>query len=213
MSNPETIKVMVVDDHPIIRDGMKNMLLAFDDLVMTGEAEDGKVALACCHQNTPDVILMDLIMPGMDGILATRLILEQYPQVKIIILTSFLEDGAVDEDIKAGAKGYILKNAPIDNLANAIRTVYSGQQILAPEAMESLLHQKKNLPKLGGDLSQRELEVLALIIQGLSNEQIAEKLVISPATAKHHVSACIQKLGATNRAQTAALAVEYGLVS
>jgi len=216
MSEPTVIKVLVVDDHPIVCDGLKNMLLAFDDLVLVGEANNGHEALACCHHNTPDVIVMDILMPVMDGIQATRTLLEQYPQVKIIILTSYPDDNHVQEALEAGARGFLLKNAPIDNLANAIRTVYSGQEILAPEAMQALIHPKNShnkIPKPGDDLSERELEVLALIAQGKSNEEIAEVLVISPATARHHVSACIQKLCAANRAQAAALAVKYGLVT
>ncbi len=213
MSDPGAIKVLVVDDHPIVCKGMKNTLVVFDDIEMIGEAENGQAALVFCQRNTPDVILMDIRMPKMDGIQATRTILEQYPQVKIIILTSYPDDNCVPEALQAGAKGYLLKNAQLDGLANAIRTVYSGQQILAPEAMEALIHHNLTPTKPGGDLSNRELEVLALIAQGMSNDEIAERLVISPSTAKHHVSACIQKLYATNRAEAAALALKHGLVS
>jgi NarL family two-component system response regulator LiaR len=213
MTDPTPIHVLVVDDHPVVRDGLRNMLLAFDDLVLSGEAQDGNQALAFCHQNTPDVILMDILMPGMDGILATRLILKHYPQVKIVILTSFPEDDLIQEALQAGAIGYVLKNASIDILANAIRSAYSGQLILAPEATRALIEIKTGPLKPGHDLTQREREVLALITQGLSNEEIAVQLVISPATARHHVSACIQKLGAANRAQAAALAIKHGLVS
>lgn len=207
------IKVMIVDDHPIVRDGLKNMFLVFDDLVLIGEAENGYEALTLCQLDTPDVILMDIIMPGMDGIQATQAILEQFPQVKIIMLTSFTKDNLVQETLEAGAIGYVLKNAQIDELADAIRSASSGQPTLSPEATKALIHAKTSSATPGEDLSERELEVLALIAEGLSNEEIAEQLVISPATARHHVSACIQKLGAANRAQAAALAVRYGLVS
>jgi len=213
MISLKPIKVVIVDDHPVVRDGLKNMLLAFDDLELIGEAEDGHAALACCHQNIPDVILMDILMPGMDGILATRTILDEYPQVKIIMLTSYPKDDLVQESLESGAIGYILKNATIDTLANAIRSAYSGIPTLAPEATKALIRIKTNPLKLGSDLSKREQEVLALIVEGLSNEEIAERLVISPATARHHVSACIKKLGAANRAQAAALAIKLGLVS
>jgi DNA-binding CsgD family transcriptional regulator len=124
---------------------------------------------------------------------------EQYPQVKILILTSFPEDNLVQESLEAGAIGYVLKNAPIDDLANAVRSAYTGRPTLAPEATMALIRAKTGPLKPGWDLSQREREVLALIVQGLSNEEIANRLVISPATARHHVSACIQKLGAANR--------------
>jgi NarL family two-component system response regulator LiaR len=213
MTDLRPIHVLVVDDHPVVRDGLRNMLLAFDDLILIGEAQDGRAALALCHQNTPDVILMDIFMPGMDGILATRLILKQYPQVKIIILTSYSEDDLIQEALQAGAIGYVLKNASIDVLANAVRSAHSGQLTLAPEATRALIDIKTGPLKPGHDLTQREREVLALIAQGLSNEEIAAQLVISPATARHHVSACIQKLGASNRAQAAALAIKYRLVS
>jgi DNA-binding NarL/FixJ family response regulator len=213
MSDPDVIKVLVVDDHPVVRDGLRNMLLVFDDLELIWEAENGLEALSYCRQNTPDVILMDIIMPGMDGIQATHLIHEQYPQVKIIILTNSPDEEHIQETLHAGAVGYLIKNASIDTLANAIRSAYSGQPFLSPEAITALMRMKTGPLKPGSDLSERELEVLALVAQGLSNEEIAERLVISPATARHHVSACLHKLDAANRAQAAALAVKYNLVS
>jgi len=213
MTDLKPIKVMVVDDHPVVRDGLKNMFLVFDDLELIGEAENGSAALAFCQQNTPDVILMDILMPVMDGIFATRAICQQYPQVKIIVLTSYPEDNLVQKSLEAGAIGYMLKNAAIDDLAKAVRSAYAGQPTLAPEATMALIRARTGPLKPGSDLSQREREVLALIVQGLSNEEIAERLVISPATARHHVSACIQKLGAANRAQAASLAVKHGLVA
>jgi two-component system, NarL family, response regulator LiaR len=207
------IQVMIVDDHPIVRDGMKNMLLVFEDLEFAGEAENGRAALDCLRDSVPDVILMDIAMPEMGGIPATYAILEKYPQVRIIMLTSYPEDELIQESLQAGALGFLLKNSSIETLANAIRSVYAGQPALAPEVMKALIRIKTRPVKLGADLSQREQEVLALMAEGLSNEEIAERLVISPATARHHVSACIQKLGASNRAQASALAVKLGLVS
>jgi NarL family two-component system response regulator LiaR len=151
-------------------------------------------------------------MPIMDGVLATRAILDQYPQMKIIMLTTYTEDDLVQASLEAGAIGYILKDTPIHALADAIRSASSGQPTLAPEATKALIR-NKTTPKPGGDLSERELEVLGLIVEGLSNREIAQRLRISPATAGHHVSACIQKLGAANRTQAASLALQYGLVT
>jgi two-component system, NarL family, response regulator LiaR len=213
MNDGQPIKVMIVDDHPIVRDGMKNMLMVFDDLEFAGEADNGRTALAWLTRSVPDVILMDIAMPEMGGIPATRLILEQYPQVRVIMLTSYPEDELIQESLQAGALGFLLKNSTIDALASAIRTVYAGQPALAPEVTKALIRIKTGPVKPGADLSQREQEVLALMVEGLSNEEIAERLVISPATARHHVSACIQKLGASNRAQASAMAVKLGLVS
>jgi two-component system, NarL family, response regulator LiaR len=212
MVDPRPIKVMIVDDHPIVRDGLKNMLLAFDDLELVGEAADGSQALAHCGRTQPDVILMDMVMPGMDGIAATRAILKDSPQTKILMLTSFVEDKVVQNALEAGASGYLLKNVPINTLADAIRSVYAGQPILSPEATAALIRTKTDPHQPGKDLSAREREVLALIVQGLSNEEIAERLVISTATARHHVSACLQKLGAANRAHAAALATKHHLI-
>jgi two-component system, NarL family, response regulator LiaR len=213
MIDRKLIQVMIVDDHPIVRDGMKNMLLVFEDLEFAGEAENGRAALDCLRESVPDVILMDIAMPEMGGIPATYAILEKYPQVRIIMLTSYPEDELIQESLQAGALGFLLKNSSIETLANAIRSVYAGQPVLAPEVMKALIRIQTGPVKLGADLSQREQEVLALMTEGLSNEEIAERLVISPATARHHVSACIQKLGASNRAQASALAVKLGLVS
>ena len=204
---------MIVDDHPIVRDGMKNMLMVFDDLEFTAEAENGRAALARLRQGLPDVILMDIVMPEMGGIPATRAILEQYPLVKIIMLTSYPEDDLIQELLEAGAMGFLLKNSSINTLAGAIRSVYAGQPALAPEVMKALIRIRTGPLKLGADLSQREQEVLALMAAGLSNEEIGEQLVISSSTARHHVSACIQKLGASNRAQASALAIKHGLVT
>jgi NarL family two-component system response regulator LiaR len=211
MSDTETIKVMIVDDHPIVRDGLKSVLLAADDMELVGEAGNGREAVARCQRCLPDVILMDVVMPGMDGLEATAAILDQYPEVKIVVLTTFPEEGLVQKALDAGAFGYLLKNAPADKIADAIHSAYAGEPTLAPEAAQALIRARTRGRKLGDDLSQREKEVLALLVDGLSNDEIAERLVISPGTVRHHVSACITKLGASNRTQAAVIAVEHGL--
>jgi NarL family two-component system response regulator LiaR len=209
MSQSKPIKVMIVDDHPIVRNGLTAMLYPFDDLEVVGEADGGREALAKCRESLPDVILMDMLMPDMDGVSTTIAVLDQYPTVKIVVLTSFPDEGLVQKALEAGATGYLLKNIPIDTLAEAIRTVYAGQPIFAPEATQSLLQAMAREQQPGHDLSSREREVLALVVEGLSNPEIAKRLSISLATARNHVSACLSKLGAANRAQAAAMAVKY----
>ena len=213
MNEANTIKVLIVDDHPVVRTGLTTMLYAFDDLDLIGDAGSGPEALARCQENRPDVILMDIVMPDMDGLATTRAVLAQHPKVRIIVLTSFPEADLVEKAVDAGAAGYLVKNAPIDSLADAIRTVNAGQPVFAPEVTQALIQTRPHAPRLGHDLSEREREVLALVVDGLSNREIAARLSISPATVRHHVSACISKLGAANRAQAAALAVAHHLTS
>jgi len=213
MSETEIIKVLIVDDHPIVRNGLEASLLAFKGLELFGKAKSGAEALALCQESTPDVILMDLVMPDMDGLETTRAILDRHPQVKIIVLTSFPEEDLVHRAIEAGAIGYLLKNVSISTLSNAIRSAYSGQSTLSPEATQALVQSRSKSHNLGDDLSTRERQVLALVVEGLSNEEIAEQLVISPFTVKNHVSACISKLGANNRTQAATIAIENGIIS
>lgn len=212
-SDTKIIKVMIVDDHPIVRNGLEASLLADKGLELFGMAKNGAEALALCKESTPDVILMDLVMPDMDGLETTRAILNRHRQVKIIVLTSFPEQDLVQRALEAGAIGYLLKNVSISTLSNAIRSAYSGQSTLSPEATDALVQSRSKSQDLGDDLSTRERQVLALVAEGLSNEEIAEQLVISPFTVKNHVSACISKLGANNRTQAATIAIENGLIS
>jgi NarL family two-component system response regulator LiaR len=213
MINLPTIKVMIVDDHPIVRDGLKNMLLVFDDLQLVAAAGDLQEALRLYQQAQPDVILMDLYLQETDGIVATSTILKIDPLARILILTSFVEDNTVQRALATGAVGYLLKNATIDSIAAAIRAAFAGEPTLSPEASKALIRSMNRSFEVGSDLSSREREVLGLITQGLSNDEIAAALTISPATARHHVSACLQKLGAANRAHATSLAIKHGLVS
>jgi NarL family two-component system response regulator LiaR len=211
-----TIRVLLVDDHAVVRSGLGAFLLAFDDLEMAGEAGSGEEAVAMCGQLQPDVVLMDLVMPSMDGAAATRAIRERYPHVQIIALTSFKEKELVQKALEAGAIGYLLKNVTASELAQAIRAAHSGRPTLAPEAAQALVQAARSAtaePKPGHDLTPRELEVLALMVEGLSNPLIAERLVVSRSTVKFHVSSILSKLRASSRTEAVALAVKYTLVS
>lgn len=212
MSESPPIRVIVVDDHPVVRGGLTYSLLAFDDIEVVGEAGSGEEALDLCSRAQPDVALIDLLMPGMDGVTTTRTIKEQYPHIQMIALTSFRHQDMLRKVMRAGAIGFLLKNLSIDDLAKAIRAAHAGQFTLAPEAAQMLLEPANQTSSLGEDLTERQLEVLALVVEGLSNVQIAERLIISLSTVRHHVSEILTKLRAANRAEAAALAMQYNLV-
>ncbi len=207
------IRVMIVDDHAVVRSGLAAFLLAFDDLELAGEARDGAEAVQLCRQYQPDVILMDLVMPGMDGATATQLIRQSCPQTQVVILTSFKEGELVQRALQAGAIGYLLKDVQADELAQAIRAAHVGRPTLAPEATQALIHAAVQPPKPGFDLSERERQVLALLVKGLNNGEIAGRLIISRSTVKFHVSSILSKLGVANRAEAVALAVQHHLVN
>jgi len=213
MSEQNQIRVMLVDDHAVVRSGLSAFLLAYDDLTLVGEASSGEQAIRLCEQAKPDVVLMDLVMPGMDGAEATRSIRGRCPAIQVIALTSFKEQELVQGALQAGAIGYLLKDISADELANAIRAAHAGRPTLAPEATQVLIQATRSpADRLGFDLTEREREVLALMVEGLNNNQIAARLVISISTAKFHVSSILSKLGAATRTEAVALALQHKLV-
>ncbi|GAB4152334.1 MAG: response regulator transcription factor [Candidatus Promineifilaceae bacterium] len=210
MNLSKPIRVMIVDDHAVVRRGLAAFLSVFDDLELVGEASGGDEAVALCRQYQPDVVLMDLVMPGTDGAAATRSIRQICPQVQVIALTSFREENLVQGALQAGAISYLLKNVSADYLAQAIRDAYAGQPTLAPEATEALIHAAQK-PQPHYDLTLREQEVLALMAQGLSNPEIADRLFVSRSTAKFHVSSILSKLGVESRTEAVVLALQQHL--
>lgn len=206
------IRVVIVDDHAVVRSGLADFLMVYDDLEMVGEATNGRAAVELCLRVKPDVVLMDMVMPEMDGSAATRLIREQCPSVQVIALTSFREEELINAALKAGAIGYLLKNVSADELAQAIRSAHQGHPTLAPEATLALIHAATAPPIPGGDLTEREREVLKLLVAGMNNQEIAAQLTVSVSTVKYHVSNVISKLGASNRTEAATLAVQHHLV-
>jgi len=206
------IRVMVVDDHAMVRQGLATFLKVFDDLDFAGEAASGEAAIRLCDQLHPDVVLMDMVMPDMDGAAATRMIRKQSPSIQVIALTSFKEEILVQSALQAGAIGYLLKDISADELAQAIRAAHAGRSTLSPEAAQALVHAASQPPAPGLDLTEREREVLALMIEGLNNTQIAGRLTISPSTVKSHVSNILAKLGVASRTEAVTLALRNNII-
>jgi NarL family two-component system response regulator LiaR len=202
---------MLVDDHAVVRSGLGAFLSVMPDLQLVGEAENGEEAVVRCGLLKPDVVLMDLIMPGTDGVTATRLIHEKYPQIRVIALTSFQEDTLIQRALQAGATGYLMKNISARELAIAIRSAHQGKMILSPEAAEALVHAREHARETE-HLTERELEVLRLMVEGLNNAQIAERLVVSLSTVKYHIGNILMKLRVENRVAAVTVAMQNKLI-
>lgn len=212
MTEAQTVRVLIVDDHALVRTGIKDFVAAFDWMEMAGEAQNGVEAVEFCATHEVDVVLMDLVMPLMDGTEATRRILALGKPVKVVVLTSFHEQDLVQQALEAGAMSYLLKNVSAGELAAAIRAAHGGRSTLAPEATEALIHAVQERPGIGSDLTEREREVLALLVEGLSNPEISQQLFISMSTVKYHLTSIFSKLGAKNRVDVATIALEHKLV-
>jgi NarL family two-component system response regulator LiaR len=213
MNDAQIVRVMLVDDHNVVRSGLATFLRAYEDLELVAEAKNGREAVRLCHEKQPDVILMDLMMPEMDGIEATKAILAEYPGIKIIAMTSFEDEQLVQGVLAAGAISYLLKNITSDELAKAIRDAVSGRSTLSPEAAKVLIQATRPSKQPLFDLTEREQDVLNLVVQGQSNQQIADSLVISLATVKAHISNILSKLQVSSRAEAISYAVKHKLVS
>jgi len=212
MNTAQPIRVMIVDDHAMVRKGLTAFLKNEPTLELVGEARDGREAIESCERLQPDVILMDLIMPELGGVAATRTIHQRWPRVQVIALTSFQEKELVQDALQAGALGYLLKNVSGDELAEAIRQAHGGRPTLAPEAVQALIQPPSEAESMAADLTRREQEVLALLVKGMSNPEIAERLVISRSTVKVHISSILSKLGVASRGEAISLAIQNKLV-
>ncbi|NJL96020.1 MAG: response regulator transcription factor [Anaerolineae bacterium] len=204
---------MIADDHNMVRKGLVVLLEEFEDLRVIGEASDGEYAVDLCRRNCPDVVLMDMIMPRLDGIGATEQIRMLCPDTQVVALTSFIDEEHVQAVLKAGAISYIMKDISGDELANTIRRAHAGDSTLSPQAAQVLIKVTTRPPMLGHDLTEREREVLILMVEGLNNREIGQQLYISSSTVKNHVSSILSKLGTTSRTQAVALAVEHKMVA
>ncbi|MCL4417831.1 MAG: response regulator transcription factor [Actinobacteria bacterium] len=206
------IKVLIVDDHPLVRHGINTLLGVYDDIEVTGEAENGKVALEMCEKCKPDIVLMDLIMPEVNGIEATKKILKNWPSIKVVTLTSFIDKKLIEDSLKAGAIGYVLKNISGDSLVATIRDADKGKSTLSSEASDFLISNLKNPSVIDYQLTSQEKNIMACLVEGLSNKKITQKLVLSLSTVKFHVSNILSKLGASNRAEAVSIAIKNKLV-
>jgi NarL family two-component system response regulator LiaR len=214
MRRSDRIRLLIVDDHKVVRNGLQVFISLYDDIEVVGEANNGQQALEQCAAHQPDVVLMDMVMPVMDGPTATRLIREQFPEVQVVALTSFDEEALVHQVVQAGAVGYLYKDVEEEELIGAIRNAREGRPVLAPEAMQALMHRTARPVESSTiePLTKREREVLVLMAQGMTNPQIAEQLVISPSTTQFHVHNILGKLSVGTRTEAVAIAIQSKLI-
>ncbi len=213
----DKISLLITDDHPLVRQGIRAFLELQPDITVIGEADSGEAAVRMAAELVPDVVLMDLVMPGIGGVEATRQVKQVSPHSQIIVLTSYHEDEYIFPALRAGALSYVLKDVGPDELADTVRKAARGESVLHPRiasrVVQELRGTRRDTPNLFTDLSDRELEVLRLIADGLSNAEIASKLVISEKTVKGHVSNILSKLHMLDRTQAAVFAWQQGLVA
>lgn len=213
MSKKNKIKVMIADDHPLVRHGIKTVFEAYDDILLVAEAENGKEAIEMCEKYRPDIILMDIMMPVIDGVEATSQLIKRFPDIKVIALTSFNDKDLIKKSLKAGAVGFILKNITGAKLVKTIKNAYKGELTLSSQATKILLSELREPSSEGTiKLTEREIEILALIVEGLSNKEIAKRLFISNSTVQFHVSNILSKLGVSKRTEAVYLALKQKLV-
>jgi len=205
-----TIRVAIADDHRVVRVGLEQLLATFDDVELVGSAEGGEQAVSLCVAERPDVMLLDLSMPDLDGIEVTRRLADGAPETRIVVFTSFSDRERIVQALDAGAIGYLLKDAEPDEIHTAIRAASRGEAPLAPKAAAALLAERSGRPSTGVDLTAREREVLALVVAGMANKQIARRLGISEKTVKGHLTNLFQRIGVADRTQAALWAERTG---
>ncbi len=212
MVKKDMINVMIVDDHPLFRHGLRTVLEAYDDMHLIGEAENGREALEMCEKSQPDVILMDILMPVLDGAKTTSSLLKKWPEIKVIALTSFKDKDLIEDVLKAGAFSYILKNVPSNKLIEIIRDAHTGKPTLSSEATQIMISELRSPSSKKFKLTNREKEILALLVEGLTNKGIAKRLTLSNPTVHFHVSNILNKLGVSKRTEAIYLALKQKLV-
>jgi DNA-binding NarL/FixJ family response regulator len=206
------IRVVLVDDHALVRHGLEQLLQGADGIEVVGTAGDGSEALGLVAETSPDVVLMDLQMPGVDGVTATRQILESYPDTRVVVLTSFSDSGRIIAALDVGAVGYLLKDTEPDDLLRGVRSAAAGESPLHPRAARELLTARRATTGVGPvELTPRETEVLTMVRQGFANKQIARRLGITERTVKAHLSSALQRIGARDRTQAAIWAERNGI--